>query len=82
MITKPSTKGRRGRSFSKSGTDTPTLKAEVTATIYLSPADQGATAGATAQGPSAAATGASATPPASSTSSSPSSPTPTAVATP
>jgi Tfp pilus assembly protein PilO len=68
-------------SFSKTGSGTSTLKAEVTATIYLSPADQGATAGATAQGPSTAA-GTSATPPAAATSSSPSSPTPTAVATP
>jgi Tfp pilus assembly protein PilO len=67
--------------FQKTGPDTSMLKADVTATIYLSPADQGATAGATAQGPGTAA-GASATPPASSTSSSPSSPTPAAVATP
>jgi Tfp pilus assembly protein PilO len=70
--------------FQKTGTDTSILKADVTATIYLSPADQGATAGATAQGPGTAA-GASTTPPAasgSSPSSSPSSPTPAAVATP
>ncbi|MFL5780115.1 MAG: hypothetical protein ACJ760_02275 [Thermoleophilaceae bacterium] len=67
--------------FQKTGPDTSMLKADVTATIYLSPADQGATAGATAQGPGTAA-GASATPPASSTSSSASSPTPAAVATP
>ena len=65
--------------FQKTGPDTSILKADVTATIYLSPADQGATAGATAQGP-ATAPGASPAP--SSSPSSPSSPTPTAVATP
>jgi Tfp pilus assembly protein PilO len=66
-------------SFQKTGVDTSILKADVTATIYLSPADQGATAGASAQGPSTAS-GASPTAPSSSTS--PSSPTPAAVATP
>jgi Tfp pilus assembly protein PilO len=71
-------------SFEKTGPDTTLLKADVTATIYLSPADQGATAGASAQGPGTAS-GASATstaPSSSPTSTSPTSPTPTAVATP
>ena len=70
--------------FQKTGPDTSILKADVTATIYLSPADQGATAGASAQGPGTApgSTGSPSTAPSSTTSSSPSSPTPSAVATP
>jgi Tfp pilus assembly protein PilO len=68
-------------SFEKTGPDTSFLKAEVTATIYLSPADEGATAGATSQGP-ATAPGASPSTPAPSSSTSPTSPTPAAVATP
>jgi Tfp pilus assembly protein PilO len=67
--------------FQKTGPDTSILKAEVTATIYLSPADQGENAGATSQGPGTAP-GASPAPSSSPSSSSPSSPTPTAVATP
>jgi hypothetical protein len=55
------------------------LKADVTATIYLTPADQGTTAGASAQGPTAASpAGASPAAP----SSNPTAPTPTATATP
>jgi Tfp pilus assembly protein PilO len=67
--------------FQKTGPDTSMLKADVTATIYLTPADEGATAGATSQGPAGASATPSATP-GSSSSSSPASPTPTAVATP
>ena len=55
------------------------LKADVSATIYLTPPDQGTTAGASAQGPGATQPGA-ATPPASGTP--PTTPTPTATATP
>jgi Tfp pilus assembly protein PilO len=58
---------------------TTSLKADVAATIYLSPADQGTTAGATAQGP-AGAPGGAAAPAAPTGSASPS--TPTAAATP
>jgi Tfp pilus assembly protein PilO len=55
------------------------LKADVTATIYLSPPDQGATAGATPTGPAGApSTGASSTAPTTSSTV----PTPTATATP
>ena len=67
-------------SFQQSdGTNKSQLKADVSATIYLTPPDQGTTAGATAQGPAGSPTGA-ATPPASSTPTTPS--TPTATATP
>jgi Tfp pilus assembly protein PilO len=61
----------------------PRIKAEVTATVYLSPKAQGATAGATTTGP-APATGATPTPASTTTpSTTPStSPAPTAVATP
>jgi Tfp pilus assembly protein PilO len=67
-------------SFQRAGTDTAMLKADVVATIYLSPAEQGATAGATAQGPGASSSSAPSSSPSSSPS--PTSPTPTAVATP
>ena len=59
----------------------PRIKAEVTATVYLSPKVQGATAGATAAGP-APATGATPTPASTTTPSSTPSPAPTATATP
>jgi hypothetical protein len=62
----------------------PRIKAEVTATVYLSPKAQGATAGATTTGP-APATGATPTPASTTTPSTttPStSPAPTAAATP
>jgi Tfp pilus assembly protein PilO len=59
--------------------NTSQLKANVSATVYLTPPDQGPTAGATSQGPSGAQAGA-ATPPASGTPATPS--TPTATATP
>jgi Tfp pilus assembly protein PilO len=59
----------------------PRIKAEVTATVYLSPKVQGATAGATAAGP-APATGASPTPASTTTPSTTPSPAPTATATP
>ena len=59
--------------------NTSQLKADVSATIYLTPPDQGTTVGATAQGPSGTQAGA-ATPPASGTPATPS--TPTATATP
>jgi Tfp pilus assembly protein PilO len=68
--------------FQKTGPDTSILKADVTATIYLSPADQGATAGASAQGPGTASGSAPTAPSSSPSSTSPSSPTPAAVATP
>jgi hypothetical protein len=67
--------------FQKTGPDTAMLKADVTATIYLSPASEGETAGATAQGPGTAP-GAAPAPSSSPGTGSPSSPTPTAVATP
>jgi Tfp pilus assembly protein PilO len=60
----------------------PRIKAEVTATVYLSPKVQGATAGATATGPAAPATGATPTPASTTTPSSTPSPAPTATATP
>ena len=69
-------------SFQRTEPDSPILKADVVATIYLSPADEGATAGASAQGPGTAAGASSPSAPSSSPSSSPSSPTPAAVATP
>jgi Tfp pilus assembly protein PilO len=59
----------------------PRIKAEVTATVYLSPKVQGATAGATAAGP-APATGATPTPASTTTPSTTPSPAPTATATP
>jgi Tfp pilus assembly protein PilO len=66
-------------SFERPDVASDKLKADVTATIYLTPADQGTTAGATPQGPSPA-------PASSASSSTPSStstaPTPTATATP
>ena len=58
------------------------LKADVTATIYLTPPDQGTSAGATANGPAAASSGASADTTSTSPSSTPTAPTPTATATP
>jgi hypothetical protein len=68
-------------SFARPDAKATGLKAEVTATIYLTPPDQGTTAGATPAGPAAASpSDASSTPP-SSTSSTPT-PTPTATATP
>jgi Tfp pilus assembly protein PilO len=59
----------------------PRIKAEVTATVYLSPKVQGATAGATAAGP-APATGATPTPASTTTPSTTPSPAPTATVTP
>jgi Tfp pilus assembly protein PilO len=59
----------------------PRMTAEVTATVYLSPKVQGATAGATAAGP-APATGATPTPASTTTPSTTPSPAPTATATP
>jgi Tfp pilus assembly protein PilO len=55
----------------------PTLTAELSVTTYLTPADQGATAGATPSGPAPATSTPDAATPASSTSSSPATPTPT-----
>jgi Tfp pilus assembly protein PilO len=66
--------------FQKTDPTSSMIKADVTATIYLSPADQGATAGASSQGP-AGASGTAATPPAAGSSTSTST-TPTATATP
>jgi type IV pilus assembly PilO-like protein len=65
--------------FQDGDADATGLKADVSATIYLTPADQGTTAGATSQGPAGAAAGASSpsTPPSSTSTS-----TPTATATP
>jgi hypothetical protein len=57
----------------------PRIKAEVTATVYLSPKTEGATAGATPQGPAPAAPGTETTP---TTTPPSSSPAPTATATP
>jgi Tfp pilus assembly protein PilO len=70
-------------SFEKSDSGA-ALKADVTATIYLSPPSQGTTAGATAQGPGTAsgASGSGSAPTSSSGSTPPSSPTPSAIATP
>ena len=68
-------------SFSKTDTATRTLKADVTATIYLSPPSEGTTAGATPAGPAGAGS-TSAPSPTSSPSSSPGTSTPTATATP
>lgn len=67
--------------FSTEDESFPKLKAEVTATVYLSPKQQGATAGATPQGPSGSGAG-STTPAGTGGGSSPSpSATPTATAT-
>jgi Tfp pilus assembly protein PilO len=66
-------------SFQGSGTKTSALKADVSATIYLTPADQGTTAGASPQGPAGSAGPASAP---STPTGSASPPTPTATATP
>jgi Tfp pilus assembly protein PilO len=64
--------------FSKTGPGTSVLRADVNATIYLTPPDQGTTAGATPAGPSGGAAGAAQ--PATPGSATP--PTPTATATP
>jgi hypothetical protein len=61
--------------FASDADSFPSLKAEVKATVYLSPAEEGATAGATPDGPSQST-------PAGSQQSPPASPTPTATATP
>lgn len=70
--------------FQRTGPDASLLKATVVATIYLSPAEEGSTAGASAQGPGTTsggtASGEIASP--SSSPTSPTSPTPTAIATP
>ena len=66
-------------SYSSDQTVFPRIKAELTATIYLSPKAEGATAGASPQGPP---TTTPATTPAESTDPAPTAPTPTAVATP
>jgi hypothetical protein len=66
-------------SFDRPDPKLPGLKAEVTATIYLTPASQGPTAGATSGGPAA---GSGASTPSSTPSSTPTAPTPTATATP
>jgi Tfp pilus assembly protein PilO len=64
-----------GLKFSSDGANFPDLKAEVKATIYLTPKEEGATAGATPQGPAApAAGGAAAKTPTSATASTPSAP--------
>ena len=66
-------------SFERPDPKSSNLKADVTATIYLTPPSQGTTAGATSQGPAgASSTGAPSTSP----SSTPTAPTPTATATP
>lgn len=44
--------------FTSTSTDFPNIEADVTATVYLSPKDGGATAGATAQGPATSTPGA------------------------
>jgi hypothetical protein len=67
-----------GLNFSTDSETFPRVKAELTATVYLTPASEGQTAGATPQGPSGA-TPAGGTTTASSTTSSP---TPAATATP
>jgi Tfp pilus assembly protein PilO len=66
-------------SYSSDQTVFPRIKAELTATIYLSPKAEGATAGASPQGPP---TTTPASTPAESTDPAPTAPTPTAVATP
>lgn len=66
-------------SFERPDEKSPGLKAEVTATIFLTPPDQGTTAGATSAGPAASAAGGAA-PSAPSSSTTPT-PTPTATAT-
>jgi hypothetical protein len=67
-----------GVKWSSDGEIFPHIRAEIKATIYLSPKAQGVTAGATPQGPSTTGTPASATTPAESTPAA----TPTATATP
>ena len=67
-----------GVKWSSDGEIFPRVKAEIKATIYLSPKAQGVTAGATPQGPSATGTPASGTTPAQTTPAA----TPTATATP
>jgi hypothetical protein len=67
-----------GVKWSSDGEIFPRIKAEIKATIYLSPKAQGVTAGATPQGPSATGTPASGTTPAQTTPAA----TPTATATP
>jgi Tfp pilus assembly protein PilO len=72
-----------GFSFERPDDKLSILKADVTATIYLTPPDEGATAGATPAGPGGASGSGAATGSSSSTSSStPTAPTPTATATP
>jgi hypothetical protein len=67
-----------GIKWSSDGEIFPRVKAEIKATVYLSPKAQGVTAGATPQGPATTGTPASGTTPAESTPA----PTPTATATP
>jgi Tfp pilus assembly protein PilO len=75
-----------GVNFSSDTTIFPRIKAELTATVYLSPLSQGATAGATPAGPATAPTtpaAAPTTPPADGSTPAPApTPTPTATATP
>jgi len=75
-----------GVNFSSDTTIFPRIKAELTATVYLSPLSQGATAGATPAGPATAPTTPAATPttpPADGSTPAPApTPTPTATATP
>ncbi len=74
-----------GVNFSSDTTIFPRVKAELTATVYLSPLTQGATAGATPAGPATAPTtpaAAPTTPPPADGSTPAPAPTPTAVATP
>jgi hypothetical protein len=66
-------------SYSSDQTIFPKLKAELTATIYLSPKVEGTTAGATPEGPPATTPASTPTDPAAPA---PAAPTPTAVATP
>jgi Tfp pilus assembly protein PilO len=68
------------KSEASAGGSSKVLRANVTATIYLSPPSQGATAGASASGPAAAPAAGTSTPPASTPSTTPA--TPTATATP
>jgi Tfp pilus assembly protein PilO len=68
-------------SFERPDSKATALKADVTATIYLTPANEGTTAGATSNGP-AGASSSGAAPSAPSSSSTPTAPTPTATATP
>jgi Tfp pilus assembly protein PilO len=74
-----------GVSFSSEPTIFPRIKAELKATVYLSPLTQGVTAGATPTGPGATTTPAAApatTPPAAGGPTPPATPAPTATATP